>query len=267
MVGGLFFIFQYTGNNHPNWLIFFRGVGQPPTRFGSFGFVWNYGTPRTDDLSSFVPTIPCDTHVTFPCDVLAQRGTAWRWMTSWLQMPVQLFMPSLGMLLTLLVPQLTMNFRGSEPRLNDGFFYGESLLWKLSGEWLWIIQKDVQIEKVMKHLQVNMDFRNAQWKPWLLSPNIESLQSNFHASNFGTMVWEDINTEKKLCVRPFTWIEAWCFPSLNGCGVYHGKPDEPDTLPSTFYMTGIVPLRPMKRQWLLFTSNDWGWFLAVNQKH
>lgn len=32
-----------------------------------------------------------------------ERGTAWRWMTSWLQMPVQLFMPSLGMLLTLLV--------------------------------------------------------------------------------------------------------------------------------------------------------------------
>ena len=25
-----FFIFQYIGYNHPNWLIFFRGVGQPP---------------------------------------------------------------------------------------------------------------------------------------------------------------------------------------------------------------------------------------------
>ena len=24
--------FPYIGNNHPNWLIFFRGVGQPPTR-------------------------------------------------------------------------------------------------------------------------------------------------------------------------------------------------------------------------------------------
>ena len=29
---GTFFIFPYTGNNHPNWLIFFRGVAQPPTR-------------------------------------------------------------------------------------------------------------------------------------------------------------------------------------------------------------------------------------------
>ena len=48
--------------------------------------------------------------------------------------------------------------------------------------------------------------------------------------------------KKKLCVRPFTWIEAWCFPSLNGCGVYHVKPDEPDTLPSTFYMTGDRPI-------------------------
>ena len=28
-----FFIFPYIGNNHPNWLIFFRGVAQPPTRF------------------------------------------------------------------------------------------------------------------------------------------------------------------------------------------------------------------------------------------
>ena len=33
LVGGLeqFFIFPYIGNNNPNWLIFFRGVGQPPT--------------------------------------------------------------------------------------------------------------------------------------------------------------------------------------------------------------------------------------------
>ena len=28
---GTFSIFPYIGNNHPNWLIFFRGVGQPPT--------------------------------------------------------------------------------------------------------------------------------------------------------------------------------------------------------------------------------------------
>ena len=28
---GTFFIFPYIGNNNPKWLIFFRGVGQPPT--------------------------------------------------------------------------------------------------------------------------------------------------------------------------------------------------------------------------------------------
>ena len=28
---GTFFIFPYIGNNNPNWLIFFRGVGIPPT--------------------------------------------------------------------------------------------------------------------------------------------------------------------------------------------------------------------------------------------
>ena len=30
---GTFFIFPYIGNNHPNGLIFFRGVAQPPTRY------------------------------------------------------------------------------------------------------------------------------------------------------------------------------------------------------------------------------------------
>ena len=28
---GTFYIFPYIGNNHPNWLIFFRGVAEPPT--------------------------------------------------------------------------------------------------------------------------------------------------------------------------------------------------------------------------------------------
>ena len=31
---GTFFVFPYIGNNHPNGLIFFRGVGIPPTRYG-----------------------------------------------------------------------------------------------------------------------------------------------------------------------------------------------------------------------------------------
>ena len=30
---GTFFLFPYIGNNNPNWLIFFRGVGIPPTRY------------------------------------------------------------------------------------------------------------------------------------------------------------------------------------------------------------------------------------------
>ena len=33
---GTFFIFPYIGNHHPNWLIFFRGVAQPPTSL----FLW-----------------------------------------------------------------------------------------------------------------------------------------------------------------------------------------------------------------------------------
>ena len=33
---GTFFIFPYIRNNHPNWLLFFRGVAQPPTSIG-----WN----------------------------------------------------------------------------------------------------------------------------------------------------------------------------------------------------------------------------------
>ena len=31
VVWNMAFIFPYIGNNHPNWLIFFRGVGIPPT--------------------------------------------------------------------------------------------------------------------------------------------------------------------------------------------------------------------------------------------
>ena len=33
------FFFPYLGNNHPNWLIFFRGMAQPPTRCS---FVWSF---------------------------------------------------------------------------------------------------------------------------------------------------------------------------------------------------------------------------------
>ena len=36
-----FYFPRNIGNNHPNWLIFFRGVAQPPTRFVSvFRFGW-----------------------------------------------------------------------------------------------------------------------------------------------------------------------------------------------------------------------------------
>ena len=36
-----FFIFPYIGNNHPNWLIFFRGVAQPPTRDALINHYWS----------------------------------------------------------------------------------------------------------------------------------------------------------------------------------------------------------------------------------
>ena len=35
---GTCIIFPHVGNNHPNWLIFFRGVGIPPTRYGLIMF-------------------------------------------------------------------------------------------------------------------------------------------------------------------------------------------------------------------------------------
>ena len=41
---GPFFIFPYIQNNHPKWLIFFRGVGTPPTRDlfdGRFGWIFH----------------------------------------------------------------------------------------------------------------------------------------------------------------------------------------------------------------------------------
>ena len=34
VVWNMNFIFPYIGKNHPNWLIFFRGVGIPPTSIG-----------------------------------------------------------------------------------------------------------------------------------------------------------------------------------------------------------------------------------------
>ena len=44
---GTFFIFPYIGNNHPNWLIFFRGV-EPPTRWlhshSTIFHQWIFGT-------------------------------------------------------------------------------------------------------------------------------------------------------------------------------------------------------------------------------
>ena len=41
-----FFIFPYIGNNHPNWLIFFRGVAQPPTRKTGCNFHGSGGRQR-----------------------------------------------------------------------------------------------------------------------------------------------------------------------------------------------------------------------------
>ena len=50
------FIFPYIGNNHPNWLILFRGVRQPPTSwycslifeiFSFFGLSWLMGFGRS----------------------------------------------------------------------------------------------------------------------------------------------------------------------------------------------------------------------------
>ena len=60
LVGGLehFLFFPYTGKNHPNWLIFFRGVAQPPTRK-----VWKKNSTRSASVgcgaSALVGRVQC----------------------------------------------------------------------------------------------------------------------------------------------------------------------------------------------------------------
>ena len=77
----------------------------------SFFFpIHHYTTPETNgEPEDFVrrtvpsPTFP-DPLITHPSAATAgQRGIAFNWLKAWLQMPMQLFMPSLGMLTTLLV--------------------------------------------------------------------------------------------------------------------------------------------------------------------
>ena len=43
---GIFFIFPYIGNNHPNWLIFFRGVQTTNQPLFSIVFHWFHGCPE-----------------------------------------------------------------------------------------------------------------------------------------------------------------------------------------------------------------------------
>ena len=51
LVGGLvaIFIFPHIGNNHPNWLIFFRGVAQPPT-----SYCWTISFLKVNNSSQFL---------------------------------------------------------------------------------------------------------------------------------------------------------------------------------------------------------------------
>ena len=57
---GTFFIFSYIGNNHPNWLIFFRGVqttNQLEMIFPIVGWCWKKGHLPTPGKSGHLSTI------------------------------------------------------------------------------------------------------------------------------------------------------------------------------------------------------------------
>ena len=62
---GTFYTFPYIGKNHPNWLIFFRGVGQPPTRihsgYADVGFQMDMPEATLDSVAQtvrFIDEIP-----------------------------------------------------------------------------------------------------------------------------------------------------------------------------------------------------------------
>ena len=50
VVWSIFLTFPYIGSNHPNWLIFFRGVGVPPTRYS---YIYIYPLITGTALPSF----------------------------------------------------------------------------------------------------------------------------------------------------------------------------------------------------------------------
>ena len=54
VVWNIFVMFPYIGNSNPNWLIFFRGVAQPPTRW-----LWYYF------CSSFLRCTVCTKYIWF----------------------------------------------------------------------------------------------------------------------------------------------------------------------------------------------------------
>ena len=67
-----FFIFPYIGNNHPNWLIFFRGVNQPPTSIYSFELL----TPNQCETAAMAinPYCPGASPLRFSFASLLQRS-------------------------------------------------------------------------------------------------------------------------------------------------------------------------------------------------
>ena len=79
--------FPYIGNNHPNWLIFFRGVGIPPTREKKEQ-KW-ITTTGQEVLLTFHPRKFCEDDHQWPA---CSRGTARRWTKNvWLMKKDLLF--------------------------------------------------------------------------------------------------------------------------------------------------------------------------------
>ena len=70
MVWNINFIFPYIGNNHPNWLIFFRGVAQPPT---SYCYYYHMAGGRTINQLGQLVVI---------CWVICWVPGLWSWKTT-----------------------------------------------------------------------------------------------------------------------------------------------------------------------------------------
>ena len=75
---GTFFILPYIENNDPNWLIFFRGVGQPPTRYIDYIY---------DPSSTIHPSAIWQFLMIYPVGIHIFRNITCPWNPHWCWLP------------------------------------------------------------------------------------------------------------------------------------------------------------------------------------